>query len=175
MNRADHRALVDADSRGIFQCFRRAYPKRLMAKRPFTNKIMRARHRQHLTDEGTLLRRKLVAQHPAGNGKPTAIDDECLDLRLQPRQVQRLADAEMHLGDLDRLQGLPPTAGLGGTCPDCNITMTAAGTVDGEQVGMDSWYIATKDSVSAPVNGCGTAANVPAGVPTNTFNDVNCD
>jgi len=71
---------------------------------------------------------------------------------------------------------VPPAAGLGGgICPDCNATMTAAGTVDSETVGMDSWYISTKDSQSVPVPGCGTATNVPAGSPVNTFNDVNCD
>ena len=60
-------------------------------------------------------------------------------------------------------------------CPDCNITMTASGTVDNEKTGYDSWYVSTKDSKSAPVAGCGTIENVPAGAPANIYNDVNCD
>ena len=72
--------------------------------------------------------------------------------------------------------GTPPFGGLGaGTCPNCNITMTAAGTVDNEIVIYDSWYISTKDSVSNPVANCGTVENVPAGAPALINNDVNCD
>ena len=71
---------------------------------------------------------------------------------------------------------VPPLAGVGGgVCPDCNITMTAAGQVDAEANGVDSWYVSTKDSVAAPIVGCGSPDQVPAGVPANTFNDVNCD
>jgi type IV pilus assembly protein PilA len=71
---------------------------------------------------------------------------------------------------------IPPAAGLGGAaCPDCNITMIAAGTVDSELAGIDTWYISTKDSTSQPVVGCGVAGGVPAGVPANIFNDVTCD
>jgi len=71
---------------------------------------------------------------------------------------------------------VPPAAGLGGgLCPDCNVTITAAGTVDSEKVGIDSWYISTKDSVSNPIAGCGVIQPVPAGAPASTYNDVNCD
>jgi len=71
---------------------------------------------------------------------------------------------------------VPPAAGLGGAlCPDCNITMIAAGTVDAELAGIDTWYISTKDSNSQPVPGCGSSEGVPAGVPANIFNDVTCD
>ncbi|HVE83895.1 MAG TPA: prepilin-type N-terminal cleavage/methylation domain-containing protein [Myxococcales bacterium] len=73
----------------------------------------------------------------------------------------------------------PPASGcnpVGCTgCPDCNITMTAAGTVDNEKTGYDSWYVSTKDSTSVPAPGCGTAEPVPAGAPSNIYNDVNCD
>ncbi|HEY8212218.1 MAG TPA: prepilin-type N-terminal cleavage/methylation domain-containing protein [Myxococcaceae bacterium] len=70
----------------------------------------------------------------------------------------------------------PPNAGLGpGVCPDCNITMIGAGTVDNEKAGVDTWYITSKDSVAVPVPGCGNADNVPAGSPANIFNDVICD
>jgi type IV pilus assembly protein PilA len=70
---------------------------------------------------------------------------------------------------------VPPASGMGGaTCPDCNLTMTAAGSVDSENGGLDSWYISTKDSASDPVQGCGSPENVPAGVPANVFNAVTC-
>jgi len=70
----------------------------------------------------------------------------------------------------------PPAAGMNGAlCPDCNITLTGAGTVDFEKTGVDSWYISTKDSISAPVPGCGVSEQVPAGSPANIYNDVNCD
>jgi len=70
----------------------------------------------------------------------------------------------------------PATPGLGGACPNCNITMTAGGQVDNEGTGVDSWYVSTKDSTSAPpVAGCGVAEPVPGGAPSNTYNDVNCD
>jgi type IV pilus assembly protein PilA len=70
----------------------------------------------------------------------------------------------------------PPAAGLGGAlCPDCNITMIAAGTVDSELAGIDTWYVSTKDSQAQPIAGCGLAVGVPAGVPANIFNDVTCD
>jgi type IV pilus assembly protein PilA len=71
---------------------------------------------------------------------------------------------------------VPPAYGLGGAqCPDCNITMIGAGTVDSELAGIDTWYISTKDSLAQPVSGCGGAVGVPAGVPANIFNDVTCD
>jgi type IV pilus assembly protein PilA len=72
----------------------------------------------------------------------------------------------------------PGVPGLGGgTCPDCNITMTAAGQVDNETVGVDSWYVSTKDSLGQPgAAGCAIPNDPgPAGAPVNTYNDVNCD
>jgi type IV pilus assembly protein PilA len=72
----------------------------------------------------------------------------------------------------------PGVPGLGGgTCPDCNITMTAAGQVDNEIVGVDSWYVSTKDSLGQPgAAGCAVPNDPgPAGGPVNTYNDVNCD
>jgi len=76
--------------------------------------------------------------------------------------------------------GVPPVAGLGAgatLCPNCNVTMTAAGQVDNEVTGVDSWYVSTKDSNGSPVTpGCAVSAEPgPAGAPVNTFNDVNCD
>jgi type IV pilus assembly protein PilA len=74
----------------------------------------------------------------------------------------------------------PGNPGLGGgaaTCPDCNITMNAAGQVDNEVTGVDSWYVSTKDSKGQPgAPGCAVLDDpAPAGQPTNTYNDVNCD
>ena len=68
----------------------------------------------------------------------------------------------------------PAFPGVSGDCPDCNFSAQAAGNVDNEATGIDSWFIASKDGEVAAV--CGneeTAA--PAGEPYNTNNDVNCD
>jgi prepilin-type N-terminal cleavage/methylation domain-containing protein len=66
-------------------------------------------------------------------------------------------------------------AGLGGTCPTCAIRGMAAGNIDHEAVGIDTWVISTKDGlVTTPVCGSSETA-APAGMPFNTFNDANCD
>jgi type IV pilus assembly protein PilA len=69
----------------------------------------------------------------------------------------------------------PGTPGLSGSCPGCNIGAFAAGNIDNEAGGTDTWYISTKDAKvsSAP---CGNEELVAvAGVAYNTFNDVDCD
>jgi type IV pilus assembly protein PilA len=66
-------------------------------------------------------------------------------------------------------------AGAGGTCPSCSIRGMAAGDIDSETRGVDTWVISTKDA-TVPTPGCGvgdTAA--PAGIPYQTYNDVTCD
>ena len=67
----------------------------------------------------------------------------------------------------------PGNPGLAGTCPDCNISAYAAGNVDNETGGIDTWFIATKDSTITAVCGNSDTAAV-AGTPFNTYNDVNC-
>jgi type IV pilus assembly protein PilA len=66
-------------------------------------------------------------------------------------------------------------AGLNGTCPSCAIRGMAAGNIDNEAVGIDTWVISSKDgSINTP--GCGNAETAaPAGIPFNTFNDATCD
>ena len=69
----------------------------------------------------------------------------------------------------------PKSPGLGGSCPGCNIDAFAAGNIDSEPGGVDTWHIATKDAKlsAAP---CGNEEVVIiAGVPLNTYNDVDCD
>jgi type IV pilus assembly protein PilA len=71
--------------------------------------------------------------------------------------------------------GLVKSEGVGGSCPTCDITASAAGNVDNDSV-IDSWFIST-DSVKAMKSSCPTATTgdpVPAGEPYNTNNDVNC-
>ncbi len=66
-------------------------------------------------------------------------------------------------------------AGLAGSCPNCSIRALAAGNIDNEAKGIDTWVIATKDGVLNTA-GCGnTDTHAPAGMPFNTFNDVECD
>ena len=69
----------------------------------------------------------------------------------------------------------PKAPGLSGSCPGCNIDAFAAGNIDNESLGLDTWYISTKDArVSAAP--CGNDELVAvAGVPYNTFNDADCD
>jgi type IV pilus assembly protein PilA len=66
-------------------------------------------------------------------------------------------------------------AGLGGTCPSCSILAIAAGNIDNETNGIDTWVVATKSGV---INGaaCGNSeTSAPAGMPFNTYNDSVCD
>ncbi len=71
----------------------------------------------------------------------------------------------------------PSNPGLSGgapPCPGCNIDGNAAGQVDNDATGIDTWYIGTKDAVLVPV--CGnTDTAAPAGVPYLVYNDVDCD
>jgi type IV pilus assembly protein PilA len=70
----------------------------------------------------------------------------------------------------------PPDAtsgGLGGTCPGCEVSASAAGNVDNETTGIDTWYIATKDASTVTGN-CNNETSVPSGVPYNMYNDVDC-
>jgi type IV pilus assembly protein PilA len=69
----------------------------------------------------------------------------------------------------------PKSPGISGNCPGCNIDAFAVGDIDSDTRGMDTWHISTKDArVSAPP--CGNEEVVIiAGVPFNTFNDVECD
>ncbi len=60
------------------------------------------------------------------------------------------------------------------TCPTCDFFGTAAGDIDAEPVGIDSWYISSVSLVNKAA--CGNIEiNSPAGLPYNTYNDVNCD
>jgi type IV pilus assembly protein PilA len=67
----------------------------------------------------------------------------------------------------------PVYPGTSGTCPSCNFAGLAAGNVDNESTGIDTWMIASKDAtMTADCGNTDTAA--PAGNPFNTYNDVNC-
>lgn len=61
-----------------------------------------AGHRQHLTGQRALVRGQLVTQHATCHRVPTAVDLQRVDLLEQPRQTQRFAKTEMHLGDFHR-------------------------------------------------------------------------
>jgi len=66
-------------------------------------------------------------------------------------------------------------AGLVGSCPNCAIRGMAAGNIDNESVGVDTWVISSKDG-KVSTAGCGTTDTAaPAGTPFNTFNDATCD
>jgi len=67
------------------------------------------------------------------------------------------------------------TPGVWGTCANCDFMGTAAGDIDAETKGIDSWYISTKSVANVPA--CPTTGDTasPAGLPFNTYNDVTCD
>ncbi|MCY1075988.1 type IV pilin protein [Archangium lansingense] len=69
----------------------------------------------------------------------------------------------------------PKSPGISGTCPGCNIDAFAVGELDNEPGGLDTWHVATKDAkLSTPP--CGNSdVMIVAGVPFNTYNDVDCD
>jgi len=72
-------------------------------------------------------------------------------------------------------------AGLAGQvlttdCPACNMSVQAVGNIDGEAVGLDRWYLATKNTtIKDTCGGSGLPEPVPAGQPLNFNNDVSCD
>ncbi len=66
--------------------------------------------------------------------------------------------------------------GISGACPGCNISGLAAGNIDNESTGIDTWFISTKD-VSSFGAKCGNSDETAAvaGSPTLSYNDVDCD
>jgi len=70
----------------------------------------------------------------------------------------------------------PGNPGTGGaSCPGCNISGYAAGNVDNESSGIDTWYIATKDSTGTAYCGNKDEKVQVAGSPYLVYNDVDCD
>jgi type IV pilus assembly protein PilA len=70
----------------------------------------------------------------------------------------------------------PSKPGLSsGGCPGCNIDALAAGNIDNETTGYDSWYISTKDATAAAVCGNADEKVAVAGTPYMSYNDVDCD
>ncbi|ATB36494.1 type IV pilus subunit [Cystobacter fuscus] len=71
----------------------------------------------------------------------------------------------------------PGMPGLGGctTGIGCNISGLAAGNIDDEFRGIDSWWISTKDAQTITA-ACGNSETESvAGEPYNSFNDIDCD
>ncbi len=62
--------------------------------------------------------------------------------------------------------------GIGGTCPNCGISIGAVGNVDNDAAG-DVWVISTSDYTSS--GPCPDGATGSAGVPHNAYNDVSCE
>ncbi|WP_375767297.1 prepilin-type N-terminal cleavage/methylation domain-containing protein [Archangium gephyra] len=69
----------------------------------------------------------------------------------------------------------PLKPGISGTCPGCNIDAIAAGNIDNEIVGNDTWYIATSDSTGNADCGNADEKMAVAGTPFMNYNDVDCD
>jgi type IV pilus assembly protein PilA len=71
----------------------------------------------------------------------------------------------------------PKNPGISGPCPGCNVDGYAGGQIDNDKIGVDSWYISTKDATATtpPCGADATETNAVAGTPYNTYNDVDCD
>ncbi|ATB42558.1 type IV pilus subunit [Cystobacter fuscus] len=70
--------------------------------------------------------------------------------------------------------GMPGLAGCA-TGIGCNISGLAAGNVDNDSVGIDTWWISTKDTTTITA-ACGNDEVVTvAGAPFLSYNDVDCD
>src|SRR5262252_7743093 len=63
------------------------------------------------------------------------------------------------------------TPGVFGTCPACDFFGTAAGDIDSETKGIDSWYISSKSVTNVPACPATGDTASPAGLPFNTYND----
>jgi type IV pilus assembly protein PilA len=71
--------------------------------------------------------------------------------------------------------GVPAKPGISGPCPGCNIDAIAAGNIDNETDGIDTWYISTGDSTGSAKCGNADETMAVAGTPFMNFNDVDCD
>ncbi len=71
------------------------------------------------------------------------------------------------------IPGAVPGVGAG-ICPSCNFLAGAAGDIDNEIVGVDTWYISSVDFSATPVCGDATNTQAPAGQPYMNYDDVNC-
>jgi type IV pilus assembly protein PilA len=76
--------------------------------------------------------------------------------------------------------GADPNGGAPGiinaaTCPTCDFMATAAGDIDAETKGIDSWYVSSVSVVQSATNCGNTDTASAAGSPYNTYNDVTCD
>jgi len=69
----------------------------------------------------------------------------------------------------------PKKPGISGSCPGCNIDAVAAGNVDNEASGFDTWYISTGDATANAVCGNADEKMAVAGSPFINYNDVDCD
>ena len=69
--------------------------------------------------------------------------------------------------------GLPGLNGCSGSA--CNISSYAAGDIDNEAAGIDTWWISTKDTAVLQVACGGDETSSVAGVPVLIHNDVDCD
>jgi type IV pilus assembly protein PilA len=72
--------------------------------------------------------------------------------------------------------GKPLRPGISeGGCPGCNIDAVAAGNIDNETDGVDTWYISTGDSTGGAKCGNADEKMAVAGTPFMNYNDVDCD
>ncbi len=74
----------------------------------------------------------------------------------------------------DRSTATPVRDTTGLDTSTCDFIGTAAGDIDAETKGIDSWYVSSVSVVNAASCGNSDTASA-AGSPYNTYNDVTCD
>jgi len=104
--------------------------------------------------------------------RDTAGQDTCISVDLFKYSAMQLMPAY-------KAGGTDPGAGTIGvinlaSCPTCDFIGTAAGDIDSESTGLDSWYVSSMSVTNTASCGNSDTAS-PAGAPYNTYNDVTCD
>jgi type IV pilus assembly protein PilA len=99
-----------------------------------------------------------------------------VDTFKYPTMAATPAAAVFTVGTLATNEGtaIGATPNVYGLCPACNFLAYAAGDIDNETTGVDTWEISSMDFTSTPLCGDPAATLAPAGTPWNNYDDVNC-
>lgn len=68
----------------------------------------------------------------------------------------------------------PGVPGIGGLCPSCNITGMAAGNLDNDLAGTETWFISTKEGTVAPGMCSSDETAIVSGIPYQMYDDSRC-
>jgi type IV pilus assembly protein PilA len=114
----------------------------------------------------------------SGLTNPTGKDVTCITVDQGKHTTMQATYTPVTLGFTFSGPGSDPgNPGMSATCPGCNVSAYAAGQIDNDSKGIDTWFISTKDGAvtTAPCGSDATEINAVAGTPFSTYNDVDCD